>query len=65
MDGPFREEEDRALVHPYAVLRSRDQNARVLQEETSGYHGTASLLWFLFPNSCIDVFSYFVWTQLD
>lgn len=40
MDGPVWAEEDWPLVHPYALLCTRDQSSRLLQEETSGQHRT-------------------------
>lgn len=42
MDGEIRSEEDRTVVHPYAVFCSRDESAWILQEETSGKHGKCS-----------------------
>lgn len=46
MDGPIRAEEDRALVHPHAVFRSRVSLARLLQEEASGQSGNFSFFFF-------------------
>jgi len=43
MDGALRPPEDRQVLLPHALLRAREQAARLLQEEAQGQHGTTRL----------------------
>jgi len=54
VDGAPRPEEDREVLLPHAVLRPRQQGARLLQEAAQGQHGMCCIV-HLFGGICVPL----------